>query len=71
MEAYVFADWFHGFADKNKGWPMLLLFDGNMTHFCFSVIQQALSSNIDLLKFTSYVADILQPIDKRCFDPLK
>ena len=71
METNVFADWFHSFADKNKGRPMLLLFDGNMSHIYFFVIQQALSSNIDLLKLTSHVADILQPIDKCCFGPLK
>ena len=71
METDVFADWFDAFADKNKGRPMLLLFDGHMTHISIRVIQRALSDNIYLLKFPPHVTDILQPLDKCCFGPLK
>ena len=59
METDVFADWFDAFADENKGRPMLLLFDGHVTHISVRVIQQALSDNIHLLKFPSHVTDIL------------
>ena len=67
METDVFADWFDAFADENKGRPMLLLFDGHMTHISIRV----LSDNIYLLKFPPHVTDILQPLDKCCFGPLK
>ena len=53
METDVFKDWFDAFADKNKGFPMLLLFDGHMTHI-----------STRLLKFPLHVTDILQPLDK-------
>ena len=48
MQTDVFADWFDAFADENKGCPMLLLFDGHMTHISICVIQRALSDNIHL-----------------------
>ena len=38
-ETDVFTDWFHAFADKNKGCPMLLLCDEHMTHISIHVIQ--------------------------------
>ena len=71
METDIFADGFDAFADENKGRPMLLLFDGHMTHISISVIQRALSDNIYLLKFPPNVTNILQPLDKCCFGPLK
>ena len=71
METDVFADWFDAFADKNTGRPMLLLFDGHMKQISIRVIQQALSDNIHLMKFPPHMTDILQPLDKCCFGPLK
>ena len=71
METDVFADWFDAFADKNKDHPMLLLFNGHVTHISIRVIQQALSDNIHFMKFPPQVTDILLPLDKRCFGPLK
>ena len=50
---------------------MLLLFDGHMIHISICVIQRALSDNIYLLKFPPHVTNILQPLDKCCFGPLK
>ena len=50
---------------------MLLLFNGHMTHISICVIQQALSDYIHLMKFPSHVTDILQPLDKCCFGPLR
>ena len=71
METDVFVDWFDAFADENKGGPMLLLFDGRVTHISIHVIQRALTDNIHLLKFPPHMTDILQPLDKCCFGPLK
>ena len=71
METDVFVDWFDAFADENKGGPMLLLFDGHVTHISIHVIQRALTDNIHLLKFPPHMTDILQPLDKCCFGPLK
>ena len=66
METDIFADWLDAFADKNKGRPMLLLFDGHMTHIFIRVIQEALSDNIHLLKVPPDMTEILQPLDKCC-----
>ena len=64
IETNAFADWFDAFAEKNIGCPMLLLFDGHMTHISIHAIQQA------LLKFLTHVTDIFQLLDKYCFGPL-
>ena len=71
METKIFADWFATFATNNKGHPMLLLFDGHMTHISIRVIGRALQDNIHVLKFPPHVTDIFQPLDKCCFGPLK
>ena len=71
METDVFADCFDAFADENKGRPMLLLFDGHMAHISICVIQPKLSDNVHLMKFLPHVADILQSLNKCCFEPLK
>ena len=71
METDTFADWFELFSNQNTGRPMLLLYDGHMTHISIRVIEKALSDNIHLLKFPPHVTDILQPLDKCCFGPLK
>ena len=50
---------------------MLLLFDGHLSHISIPVVQRAIEENITLLKFPPHVTDLLQPLDKCCFGPLK
>ncbi|XP_057314858.1 uncharacterized protein LOC130656038 [Hydractinia symbiolongicarpus] len=71
MNTITFADWFDKFSDQNAARPMLLFYDGHMSHISIPVIQKALDQNILLLKFPPHVTDILQPLDKCCFGPLK
>ena len=71
METSTFNDWFELFTNEHTGRPMLLLFDGHMSHISVRVIEKALQDNIHILKFPPHVTDILQPLDKCCFGPLK
>ena len=71
METSTFNDWFELFTNEHTGRPMLLLFDGHMSHISVRVIEKALRDNIHILKFPPHVTDILQPLDKCCFGPLK
>ena len=71
METDKFADWFDAFADKYKCCPMSLLFDGHMTHISIHATETALSGNIHLLKSPPHVTDILRPLNRCCFGPLK
>ena len=71
METEVFAEWFNKFADMVKERPLLLLFDGHLTHISIPVITRALDEGIIILKFPPHVTDVLQPLDVACFGPLK
>ena len=70
METETFAAWFNHFADFVKERPLLLLFDGHLTHISIPVIKRALDENI-IVKFPPHVTDVLQPLDISCFGPLK
>ena len=71
METDVFSEWFVKFANLVKERPLLLLFDGHMSHVSIDVIKLALSERIFILKFPPHVTDVLQPLDVSCFGPLK
>ena len=71
MDTRLFSDWFQKFTEQNKERPMLLLFDGHLSHISIPVVQRAIEENIILLKFPPHVTDILQHLDKCCFGPLK
>ena len=51
--------------------PLLLLFDGHMTHITLPVIEKAMKERVIIVKFPTHVTDILQPLDVTCFGPLK
>lgn len=71
METETFAVWFEYFADFVKERPLLLLFDGHLTHISISVIKRALDDQIIIMKFPPHVTDVMQPLDVSCFGPLK
>ena len=71
METDKFADWFDAFADKYKCCPVSLLFDGHMNHISIHATETALSGNIHLLKSPPHVTNILRPLNRCCFGPLK
>lgn len=71
MDTDVFAQWFHEFADTVKERPLLLLYDGHLTHVSIPVIERALAEKIIILKFPPHVTDVLQPLDVACFASLK
>ena len=71
MDTQVFAEWFKILTDKVKERPLLLLFDGHLTHISIPVIREALNQHIVILKFPPHVTDVLQPLDVTCFGPLK
>ena len=71
MDSNAFAKWFDVFVDTVKERPLLLLFDGHLTHVTIPVITRALEENIIIIKFPPHCTDVLQPLDKTCFGPLK
>ena len=71
MTAKIFEDWFASFTKAVKTRPILLLFDGHMTHLSAKTIELAVAEDISLVKLPIYCTDILQPLDVSCFNPLK
>ena len=71
MDMEVFAEWFVEFVNAIKEQPLLLTFDGHMTHVSLPVIEKALQDKIIMLKFPPHATDVLQPLDVSCFGSLK
>ena len=71
MTTKIFEDWFASFTKAVKTRPILLLFDGHMTHLSAKTIELAVAEDISLVKLPSHCTDILQPLDVSCFNPLK
>ena len=71
METSTFASSFKIFKDTVKKRPLLLLFDGHMTHISIPAIKTALEENIIIYKFPPHVTDAMQALDLTCFGPLK
>ena len=67
----TFKIWFFKFCEIVTDHPLLLLFDGLLTHISAPVMEKALEQNIIVLKFPLHVTDVLQPLDVACFGPLK
>ena len=71
MDSEMFAEWFDIFIKMVKDRPLLLLFDGHMTHITLPVIEKAMKERVIIVNFPPHVTDILQPLDVTCFGPLK
>ena len=59
METETFATWSNYFEDFIKEKPLLLLFDGDLTHISIPVIKRAFNENIIIVKFPPHVTDKL------------
>ena len=67
----MFAEWFDIFIKMVKDRPLLLLFDGHMTHITLLVIEKAMKERVIIVKFPPHVTIVLQPLDVTCFGHLK
>ena len=71
METKTFKMSLFKFCEIVNDHPLLLTFDGHLTHISAPVIKKALEQNIIILKFPPHITDLLQPLDVACFGPLK
>ena len=68
----IFQDWLKCFVEKTKDTrPLLLLFDGQLTHMSIETIDLAIEENISIVKLPAHCTDLLQPLDVSCFSPVK
>ena len=71
MTTSIFHDWFQKFICKVEVRPILLLFDGHLTHLSATTLELTLAENISLVKLPAHCTYVLQPLDVLCFSPLK
>ena len=71
MTTTIFHDWFQTFVEKVETTPILLVFDGHMTHLSLANVELAKAENVSLIKLPTHCTDVLQPLDVSCFSPLK
>lgn len=81
MEEPQFYSWFtDGFVSHIKkvrqekclpNQTAVLIFDGHTSHMSVRIIEAAVANNITLVKLPSHLTDMLQPLDKCVFGPVK
>ena len=71
LTSRLFAEWFGEFYKTVKERPILLSYDGHLTHVSVAVMQKACEEDITIIKFLPHVTDVLQPLEVMCFGPLK
>ena len=71
MTTEIFALWFENFVKQVKKRPLLVVFDGHLTHVFLNLIEKAMEEHITIVKLPPHVTDKLQLLDVCCFGPLK
>nr|CAI5847916.1 unnamed protein product [Callosobruchus analis] len=71
MTAQIFQGYFYKFCAFVKQRPVLLIFDGHLSHLDVGTIKKAKAENITIIKLPAHTTDLLQPLDTCCFRPLK
>lgn len=71
MMTSIFNEWFANFCKTITERPLLIIFDGHVTHLDPATIGLAVRENIALLKLPPHTTDLLQPMDRSCFGPMK
>ena len=71
MTAAVFSDFFCKFCEIVQERPLLLIFDGHLSHLDISIVEKAIKERVVIIKLPAHTTDLLQPLDKCVFRPLK
>ena len=71
MTTEIYASWFQNFTKQVEERPLLVIYDGHLTHVSLELIEKVIEEKITIVKFPPHVTDRLQPLDVCCFGPLK
>lgn len=73
METRIFTDYFRHLVLWLKGTPkpVLLIFDGHMSHISMGTVQHALDNSIVILCLPAHCSHLLQPLDVGVFKQAK
>ena len=67
----IFALWLQNLTKQVKEPPLLVIYDGHLTHVLLKLIEKAIKEKITIVKLSPHVTDRLQPLDACCFGQLK
>lgn len=71
MTSVIFHAYFEKFCQEVKERPLLLIFDGHLTHLDIETAIYAKNQQVIIVKLPAHTTDVLQPLDKTCFKTLK
>ena len=71
MTTEIFAEWFNHFCNSITQRPLIVVYDGHVTHLSVAVIEKARQENITIIKLPPHTMDRLQPLDVTCFRSLQ
>lgn len=72
MTEYAFNNWFkETFLTHIKTRPVLLIYDGHLSHISMELVQMAIESEVTILKLPPHTSHILQPLDVCVFKGIK
>lgn len=72
MTEEVFTSWFKKtFVPNVKEFPCLLIYDGHLSHIGISLVEEAIKSNVTILKLPPHTSHFLQPLDVSVFRGFK
>ena len=71
MTTEIFSEWFKKFCAQVSERPLLLIYDGHLSHVSVDLMETANAKDITLVKLPPHVTDTLQPLDVCGFGPLK
>ncbi|XP_046685094.1 uncharacterized protein LOC124370837 [Homalodisca vitripennis] len=71
MTSNIFNDFFVKFCQEVKERPLLLIYDGHMTHLDVHTAMYARQNQVTIIKLPAHTTDVLQPLDTTCFKTLK
>lgn len=70
-KAAIFISWFVKFCAMVPQRTLLIKMDMHVSYLDRGTIEQAIQNGVTLFKLPPYAANVLQPLDKCCFGPLK
>ena len=71
MTTDIFIRWFECFCKTVTARPLIVVYDGHVTHLNYEVITKAREENISIIKLPPHTTDRLQPLDVTCFRSLQ
>ena len=71
MTTEIFHSWFEKFCQQIEERPLVLVYDGHLSHVLVNVIEKTIPENVTIIKLPPHSSDKLLPINVRGFGPLK